>query len=115
MKRPNRSCTNHCVSPAVGSGIGITRSFSEKVLCNCSRSWQESLRSTSESESMQAPKGYVCYRTTGPLSLNGKLDDPSWKAAPWTDLFGDIEGDLKPKPRFQTRAKMLWDDNYFYI
>jgi hypothetical protein len=27
----------------------------------------------------------------------------------------DIEGDLRPKPRFRTRAKMLWDDRFFYI
>ena len=25
------------------------------------------------------------------------------------------EGDLKPLPRFTTRAKMLWDETYFYI
>ncbi len=29
--------------------------------------------------------------------------------------FVDIQGDAKPKPRFRTRAKMLWDDNYLYI
>lgn len=61
------------------------------------------------------PRGYVCYRARGPLSLNGKLDDPAWKVVPWTDYFGDIEGDIRPKPRYQTRAKMLWDDQYFYI
>jgi hypothetical protein len=27
----------------------------------------------------------------------------------------DIEGQGKPRPRFRTRAKMLWDDRYFYI
>src|SRR5262249_31501365 len=27
----------------------------------------------------------------------------------------DIEGDAKPHPRFQTRVKMLWDDQFFYI
>jgi hypothetical protein len=37
------------------------------------------------------------------------------KSAPWTDDFEDIEGDLRPRPRFRTRAKMLWDDTYFYI
>jgi hypothetical protein len=61
------------------------------------------------------PRGYVCYRTKSRLSLNGKLDDPAWKAVPWTETFIDIEGDNKPKPRFLTRAKMLWDDDYFYI
>lgn len=27
----------------------------------------------------------------------------------------DIEGDVKPLPRFQTRVKMLWDNAYLYI
>jgi hypothetical protein len=61
------------------------------------------------------PKGYVCQRAANPLVIDGKLDDPSWQEAPWTDDFVDIEGDAKPKPRYRTRAKMLWDDTYFYI
>jgi hypothetical protein len=61
------------------------------------------------------PRGYVCYRAESQLSLNGKLDDPAWKAVPWTEAFVDIEGDKQPKPRFLTRAKMLWDDAFFYI
>ncbi len=61
------------------------------------------------------PRGYVCYRAAGPITLDGKLDDAAWRAAPWTDDFVDIEGDRRPPPRFRTRAKMLWDDQYFYI
>jgi hypothetical protein len=61
------------------------------------------------------PKGYVCYRARGALTIDGRLDEPSWQAVPWTDDFVDIEGDLKPRPRFRTRAKMLWDDEYFYV
>ncbi len=64
---------------------------------------------------MSLPKGYVCYRADHPLNIDGKLDDPSWQNAPWTDDFEDIEGDKRPKPRFRTRAKMLWDDDYFYV
>jgi hypothetical protein len=62
-----------------------------------------------------APKGYVCYRATGPLQIDGRLDEPSWQNVPWTDDFVDIEGDAKPRPRFRTHAKMLWDDQYLYI
>ena len=50
-----------------------------------------------------------------PIQIDGRLDDDAWKTAPWTDLFVDIEGDARPRPRFQTRAKMLWDDTYFYV
>jgi hypothetical protein len=61
------------------------------------------------------PKGYVCYRAPGPITIDGRLDDPAWQAAPWTDDFVDIEGASKPRPRYRTRAKMLWDDQCLYI
>jgi hypothetical protein len=43
------------------------------------------------------------------------MDEDDWKSAPWTADFVDIQGDVRPRPRFQTRAKMLWDDRYFYV
>jgi hypothetical protein len=61
------------------------------------------------------PKGYACGRTTTAIVIDGKLDDEAWRTAPWTDDFVDIEGDIKPRPRFRTRAKMAWDDQFFYI
>jgi hypothetical protein len=61
------------------------------------------------------PKKYTSYRARHPLKIDGKLADSAWSKAPWTDYFVDIEGDLKPAPRFRTRAKMLWDDRYLYI
>ena len=64
---------------------------------------------------LRLPRGYVCFRATEPITLDGKLDEKAWLAVPWTESFVDIEGDLKPLPRLQTRAKMLWDDQYLYI
>jgi hypothetical protein len=58
---------------------------------------------------------YVCHRANGAVVIDGRLNEPAWADAPWTDWFVDIEGDVKPKPRLATRAKMLWDDRYFYI
>lgn len=62
-----------------------------------------------------APPTYVCGRAARPPVIDGRLDEPDWREADWTGPFVDIEGSLKPKPRFETRAKMLWDDGYFYI
>ena len=62
-----------------------------------------------------APFEYVCRRVAGPIKIDGRLDEPSWTNAEWTEVFGDIEGPAKPAPRFRTRAQMLWDDSYFYI
>jgi len=61
------------------------------------------------------PLSYVCKRAVGPVRVDGRLDDAAWRAAAWTAEFVDIEGDRKPKPRFRTRAKMTWDDTYFYF
>ncbi|HEY3412100.1 MAG TPA: carbohydrate-binding family 9-like protein [Armatimonadota bacterium] len=61
------------------------------------------------------PRGYVCYRAEAPLDIDGRLDKSVWQAAPWTEDFVDIEGDLRPRPPLRTRAKMLWDDEYLYI
>lgn len=63
----------------------------------------------------QLPNSYDCHRAKKPLTIDGKLDDPAWKKAAWTDDFVDIQGDAKPKPRFRTRMKMLWDETYLYI
>lgn len=62
-----------------------------------------------------APEYYLCYRTETAISVDGRLDEAAWAAAPWTKDFVDIEGELKPKPRHRTRAKMLWDEQYFYF
>src|SRR5437879_4643980 len=62
-----------------------------------------------------APKFYDCFHTATPIKIDGKLDDPAWKKADWTTDFVDIEGTAKPQPRFRTRVKMLWDDQYLYI
>ena len=61
------------------------------------------------------PERYRCPRGTLALPLTGKLEDPAWDAADWSQDFVDIEGDIKPTPTWRTRVKVLWDDNYFYI
>lgn len=62
-----------------------------------------------------APEQYVCYRAAGVIQIDGNLDEWDWQAIDPTGLFVDIEGELKPLPRYDTRAWMLWDDQYFYI
>lgn len=59
------------------------------------------------------PQGYVAYRTAGNIKVDGKLDEVSWKNAPYTTSFVGIKDGETPKQ--ETRAKMLWDDTYLYI
>jgi hypothetical protein len=61
------------------------------------------------------PLQYTCLRTPSPIRIDGRLDDAAWRKAAWTPDFVDIEGSAKPRPRFRTRAKMLWDDDFFYV
>ena len=68
-----------------------------------------------QAQTVPAPLSYECHRITKPIQIDGKLDDAAWKKAQWTSDFVDIEGSAKPNPRFRTRVKMLWDDNYLYI
>jgi len=58
---------------------------------------------------------YVCYFATHPPVIDGVGEEAAWQAAPWTADFGDIEGEIRPRPEFRTRTKMLWDKDYLYI
>jgi hypothetical protein len=62
-----------------------------------------------------APRTYACARALAPLQIDGVPDEPDWQAAPWTEDFGDIEGPARSSPRYRTRARMLWDDTFFYV
>ena len=60
-----------------------------------------------------APRRAICYRTASPLSVDGRLEEAAWKAAPWSDPFLDIDG--VRRPALATRVKTLWDDEFFYV
>lgn len=61
------------------------------------------------------PRGYSAIFSEKALNIDGKLDDPAWQQAAWTEDFGDIQGEARPAPRYRTRAKMTWDNDYFYV
>ena len=58
------------------------------------------------------PKSYWCQRLDQ-VVIDGNLDE--WSNVAWTDYFQDIEGAGKPEPRFKTRAKMAWNNDYLFI
>lgn len=63
----------------------------------------------------QQPLSYQCNRAASAVTVDGNPSEAAWAKAPWTTDFVDIEGPSRPKPRFRTRAKMLWDDQYLYV
>jgi hypothetical protein len=52
--------------------------------------------------------------TDGPV-IDGRLDDEAWQETEWTGDFVDIQGGELPAPRYRTRARMAWDEEYFYV
>lgn len=59
-------------------------------------------------QALAAPLEYNCrYSATDPV-IDGDLSDAAWKKTAWTSDFTDIRGKGHSKPRFRTRAKMLW-------
>lgn len=48
-------------------------------------------------------------------TLDGDLEKAPWVNCEWSDDFVDIEGDVRPKPRFRTQMKMFWAEDGLYI
>jgi hypothetical protein len=58
-------------------------------------------------------KRYVATKISKPIKIDGKLDEPMWKAAPSTGLFVDtMTGNAGG---VATEAKLLWDNQNLYI
>jgi formylglycine-generating enzyme required for sulfatase activity len=61
------------------------------------------------------PRHYVCYRASGPVTIDGKLDEKAWRDAQWMQLFEDHQAPYGPPPWKTTRAKMIYDDEFVYF
>ena len=64
---------------------------------------------------LTTPRHYVCYRTNEKIKIDGKLNEKSWAKAAETESFVDISGEGFPKPKYDTKARMMWDDDYLYV
>ena len=70
---------------------------------------------TTEKLNLTIPKSYYVSKTQNPISIDGLANEAAWNDAEWTDLFMDIQGPNLDTPYYDTRVKMLWDMDYFYI
>ncbi len=61
------------------------------------------------------PRGYLCRPAVSAVEVDGRLDERAWRVVPWSQAFLDIEGTVRPLPRFLTRMKMTWDSESLYI
>ncbi|KAL4221403.1 hypothetical protein ACF0H5_019661 [Mactra antiquata] len=62
------------------------------------------------------PRHYIAYHL-GDKSINidGKLDEEAWNEAPWSETFVDMRSDVYPKPYYDTKFKIRWDDERLYV
>jgi hypothetical protein len=60
-------------------------------------------------------RAYLAPQRDGPIVVDGRLDEPAWLRAPWSEPFVDIEGAARPVPPLATRVRMLWDDSLWYV
>lgn len=63
-------------------------------------------------KSTPAAGGYVIRKAAGPITIDGRADEASWKSAPESPVFTDAEG--SPAVKGKTRARLLWDDQNLY-
>lgn len=64
---------------------------------------------------LTTPRNYVAYRTTSKPVIDGRMTEADWQRAAWTEDFEDISGAGFARPKYLTRAKMMWDDDFFYV
>src|SRR6266540_3649453 len=56
---------------------------------------------------------YQVGRTSGPIKIDGKLDDTAWKKAPLVaDFVNNLDGS---QSTYKTEARVLYDDNFIYF
>ena len=56
---------------------------------------------------------YTAYRVDDPLAIDGCLDEAAWQQAPRSPRFVDLINGTKTV--HDTRAAVLWDDDYLYV
>jgi len=55
---------------------------------------------------------YLCRRAAGPITIDGRLDEPSWRKAEAMSLRLTDTGEA---PKLTTEVRALWDETYLYV
>lgn len=55
---------------------------------------------------------YTCRRVTSAPTIDGSLDDETWRTAAWSEPFGSIGSGAGVG--YETRVALLWDDHHLY-
>lgn len=83
------------------------------IIILCASCKSNTRLSVDVSKDIVIPKHYIVATTNDNMVIDGKANELCWKNTLFTDNFIDIEGVKTPK--YNTKTKMLWDDNYLYV
>jgi hypothetical protein len=61
----------------------------------------------------QPIREYTAFRTESPILLDGRISEPEWEAAAWTERFVRYQNGAATE--LSTRSKFLWDDGFLYV
>lgn len=61
-----------------------------------------------------APRRYTVHRAPTPPTIDGRLDEPLWQAAPSTGAFVGPDGQALTARR-SSEARVAWDDTHLYV
>lgn len=61
------------------------------------------------------PAPIVVSRASGPLSIDGELDEPAWTSAARVETFYEYSPGENVAPPVRTRAFIAWDDDALYV
>ncbi|KAL5006388.1 hypothetical protein ScPMuIL_015194 [Solemya velum] len=62
------------------------------------------------------PNTYIAQHLNGKaITVDGRMDEEAWKEVPWSSSFADIRGNSYARPRFDTKVKVVWDNDRLYV
>jgi hypothetical protein len=83
------------------------------TIISCNQEKNQNTLSIDVSKEIIIPKHYIVAKTNDTIIIDGVANETSWNTTKFSDNFIDIEGVKTPK--FNTKVKMLWDENFLYV
>ena len=59
------------------------------------------------SQNFEDARSYITYKTQSTIEIDGMATEVSWKQAPWTEYFIDIEGIKKQSSKHLLHKKLM--------
>ena len=58
---------------------------------------------------------HAARRVGGPIQVDGRMDEPAWKAAPLEEIFTQVSPEEGKPASVHTAFRVLWDDEFLYF